>query len=352
MKLKRVRIEHFKCIRELEMDFAVQGGDGLRPLTLLVGDNGSGKTTVLQAIAYVLSRARMGGVAPPGLWTGFLPERISSLGKTKVDMLVSFSPAELDVLNVSMLDRARKTGARAPLVQGEVRLLYAEGGLTSPDGPFGVAQFAERRRIEEQARTEPSLRERLKALGDVFWFDQYRSLGTTSLGAGPPGQVSWEAGVQQMREFLIGQYTYHVSTKKGAALDLIPELESRLAGLFPGVRFAGIEPKANVAMPKSKDFYFLLASNGKRFDIAEMSSGEQALFVLLCDFVRMNIAHSIVLIDELELHLHPPQQQAILAALPKIGPDCQFIVTTHSDYIAGVIPNEEIIRLPGGRPCL
>jgi predicted ATP-binding protein involved in virulence len=83
-----------------------------------------------------------------------------------------------------------------------------------------------------------------------------------------------------------------------------------------------------------------------------MSSGEQAVFPLIFEFTRQNIAKSIVLIDELELHLHPPQQQALLSALRKLGPDCQFIISTHSPYLEKAIPEEEEIRLPGGRRCL
>jgi predicted ATP-dependent endonuclease of OLD family len=83
-----------------------------------------------------------------------------------------------------------------------------------------------------------------------------------------------------------------------------------------------------------------------------MSSGEQAVFPLIYEFVRLDIAKSLVLIDELELHLHPPQQQALLGALPKIGRDCQFIITTHSPYLADVIPTENEVRLDGGRRSL
>jgi predicted ATP-binding protein involved in virulence len=100
------------------------------------------------------------------------------------------------------------------------------------------------------------------------------------------------------------------------------------------------------------DHYFIMEREGKKFDIAEMSSGEQAVFTILYEFVSNDIKNGIILIDELELHLHPPEQQALLAALRKIGPDCQFIITTHSPYIEGAIPDEHEIRLPGGRSCL
>jgi predicted ATP-dependent endonuclease of OLD family len=79
-----------------------------------------------------------------------------------------------------------------------------------------------------------------------------------------------------------------------------------------------------------------------------MSSGEQAVFSVMYDFVRQRIAHSVVLIDELELHLHPPQQQSLYNALRKIGPSCQFILTSHSPYLDDIISAEDKIRLYEG----
>ena len=93
----------------------------------------------------------------------------------------------------------------------------------------------------------------------------------------------------------------------------------------------------------------MLERDGKVYDISEMSSGEQAIFEMLYEFVRLRISKSIVLIDELELHLHPPQQQAMLAALPQLGDDCQYIITTHSPYLEDVIPVEHTVRIDRGR---
>lgn len=53
----------------------------------------------------------------------------------------------------------------------------------------------------------------------------------------------------------------------------------------------------------------------------------------------------MILIDELELHLHPPMQQAFLQALFKLGKNNQFIITTHSDYVEQIVPESNIIRL-------
>jgi predicted ATP-dependent endonuclease of OLD family len=72
-----------------------------------------------------------------------------------------------------------------------------------------------------------------------------------------------------------------------------------------------------------------------------MSSGEQVIFSMLYQFVSQNIARSIILIDE--LHLHPPQQQALYANLYKLAPECQFIITTHSPYLEDIFLDNEIV---------
>ena len=147
-------------------------------------------------------------------------------------------------------------------------------------------------------------------------------------------------------------WTYHVSRGKQEAKDLIAPLEKRFNEVFPGTSFVGVEPRENVTERRANDFYFLFERDGKVYDLAEMSSGEQAVFPFIYDFVRLEIAKSIILIDELELHLHPPEQQAMLGLLRRLGPDCQYIITTHSRTIETVIPDEHEVRLEGGRRCL
>lgn len=131
----------------------------------------------------------------------------------------------------------------------------------------------------------------------------------------------------------------------------LARVEEQYAQVFAGVRFDGTEPRSPDGSG-GPDSYVWLQRKDRRYDIAEMSSGEQAVFSILYEFVRQSIGSSIVLIDELELHLHPPEQQRLLASLRRLGPRCQFIVTTHSPYLESVTPNEEEIRLEGGQRCL
>jgi predicted ATP-dependent endonuclease of OLD family len=73
-----------------------------------------------------------------------------------------------------------------------------------------------------------------------------------------------------------------------------------------------------------------------------MSAGERVIFPILIDFANWNINNSIIIIDELELHLHPPLQQALVDLLPRLGKNNQFIITTHSEDVAAMFHRKDI----------
>ncbi|WP_407885075.1 AAA family ATPase [Scytonema sp. NUACC26] len=90
----------------------------------------------------------------------------------------------------------------------------------------------------------------------------------------------------------------------------------------------------------------------RKYDIVEMSAGEQTVFLFLYEFVRQQIAYSVVLIDEIEFNLHPSAAQFLVSQLHKIAPTCQFIFTTHSKAVSDVVSESDTYRLLGGALCL
>lgn len=84
--------------------------------------------------------------------------------------------------------------------------------------------------------------------------------------------------------------------------------------------------------------------NGKRLTVNQLSGGELNLIAMIGDLARrMAIANpdsikplegsGIVLIDEIDLHLHPGWQQMIVPKLLNVFPNCQFIISTHSPHV-------------------
>ena len=86
-----------------------------------------------------------------------------------------------------------------------------------------------------------------------------------------------------------------------------------------------------------------------------MSMGYAAIFDIVGDLMmRMESQHSyelegIVLIDEIETHLHVELQRAIVPILTELFPNLQFVLTTHSPFILSSTPNSVVYDLESGR---
>ena len=91
----------------------------------------------------------------------------------------------------------------------------------------------------------------------------------------------------------------------------------------------------------------------RELNVNQLSDGEKCLLAMVGDLARrLAIANpgleeplegnGIVLIDEIELHLHPQWQREVIPALNKTFPNCQFIVTTHSPQVISHVKPEGI----------
>jgi len=100
----------------------------------------------------------------------------------------------------------------------------------------------------------------------------------------------------------------------------------------------------------------VVTKNDRELRIEQLSDGEKCLLAMVGDLARRlaianpsqdNPLHGegVVLIDEVDLHLHPQWQRMILPRLMKTFPNCQFIVTTHSPQILGEIKSEHVFIL-------
>lgn len=98
-----------------------------------------------------------------------------------------------------------------------------------------------------------------------------------------------------------------------------------------------------------KDYSFHIQTEGKSFKFTELSAGYSAALDIVADLilkmqsqdsvVRAYEKEGIVLIDEIETHLHLELQRMVLPILTTIFPNIQFIVTTHSPFILNSLEN-------------
>ena len=133
------------------------------------------------------------------------------------------------------------------------------------------------------------------------------------------------------------KYKRHLEFVNLAIKTLVPEIE-------------------NIEVDRSSGKARIMVDNfGNRVNIAQLSQGQKMLVALSGDLARRLVklnpnsenplhSHGIVVIDEIELHLHPRWQQEILINLQKTFPNLQFIVTTHSPQVLSTI-DKDCIRI-------
>jgi len=98
-----------------------------------------------------------------------------------------------------------------------------------------------------------------------------------------------------------------------------------------------------------KDYSFTINQAGRKFGFNELSDGYSAVIDIVADLIikmqeqnsltRAYEKEGIVLIDEVETHLHLKLQRLILPMLTQIFPNIQFIVTTHSPFVLSSLDN-------------
>ena len=96
--------------------------------------------------------------------------------------------------------------------------------------------------------------------------------------------------------------------------------------------------------------------NGKPLTVNQLSDGEKCLMALVGDLARrMSIANparenplegeGVILIDEIDLHLHPKWQRMIIPKLLEVFPNAQFIISTHSPHVITQVQPESLFLL-------
>ena len=111
------------------------------------------------------------------------------------------------------------------------------------------------------------------------------------------------------------------------------------------------EPQTTLVLDKGR----------KMLDVRMLSDGERSMIALVLDLARrltlanpnlddpLREGRGVVLIDEIDLHLHPRWQRTIVDKLTRTFPNCQFIATTHSPQIVGEISPDNIILIENGK---
>ncbi|MGD9101266.1 MAG: AAA family ATPase [Anaerolineae bacterium] len=104
-------------------------------------------------------------------------------------------------------------------------------------------------------------------------------------------------------------------------------------------------------------FRFRVEQNGMELSVEQLSDGTRSFLSWPLDYLmrasRVNwlrpadsaVAPGLILVDEIDAHLHPEWQRRVMAAVGKLLPETYIIATTHSPFVLGATEDAQIFRI-------
>lgn len=338
MKIQRLSLLNFRGLARLELDFTER-------TTAFVGVNGVGKSTILDALAIAMSQLT---------WRiNSMPFRARPIALDDIRNGSEFARIEVTVeLRGQSITWAivtnRKKGKQAdPLRRSELDALNAavrelenewdKATSEPPDSynlPLAVYYDVNRAALEVPLRVKEKL-------------------------AHNPHEVYQDAldhGGADFKRFFIWFRNFEdaeneARTDNVAFRDRGLEAARTAIAAFTGFEGVRVRRKPKMRMTVSK--------GGDEFNVLQLSDGERNMLALVGDMARRlsvlnpglknpNEGAGVVLIDEIDLHLHPRWQREVMGKLAKTFPNCQFVISTHSPQVIGELRPESVVLLRDG----
>jgi predicted ATP-binding protein involved in virulence len=321
-------------------------------LTVLIGNNGSGKTTILDALAGCLQ---------------YMKEQVQDRSQTEV-----FKNADIRVANdVDTFDILTKFTEPSLTI---LKAQFVRNGTTSInftkkekkdegwqeieiDAPDGEMEYI----IKDWKKANESI--------EILAYYPCESISVENGTASKFNPFKLEEAYDDvlngrfnfgiLKDWLIYQYNIKQEVGENAFFDRIAALVTGENGIlndedstqnFTQLRITYLKPEE----PKGS---LSFVKNDAAISELQLSSGEKMLFALVADIARRLIianpkskdplkeGSGVVLIDEIDLHLHPRWQRKVIGKLQAIFPNVQFVVTTHSALVLENVEAEQIFIL-------
>ena len=289
--------------------------------TVLLGENGTGKTTVLEAIWALHGVARAGGL--------FLGRATIAFAK------------ELRELSQTDPDRHDPVVRTAYTIASLLRRGAEEDGAAVLRGCDGTFRTPPTRHWKQELK-DGELRQRKFAGGHfptrLYEVDRVRSGLKRELGTGRAvGTVGPEQWLRDLDYKRLRSKEHADERRYRKALEIVCDL-------LPNVSDATLEESSGDAFEPPRAF-FLSTPDETWLPLSRLAFGYQTLFSLAVNHAARLMYHygdssdplaqsAVLLVDEIELHLHPKMQREVMSKLSEWFPGTQFIVTTHSPLVA------------------
>lgn len=330
MKIQEIHIQNFRGIEDLRVT------DIDSQMNLIVGINGAGKTSILDSLAILLSWliARMKSTSAKGMSPLDADVRLGAKEPCALDVTLDNGVSWSICKSKSFASRKKQGSCKtdfarmSELANSIVR--NAEAGGNVPVIMYYPVERAIATAPVNQHKTEP-----------VIW-DVYTN--ALSGNADFRSLFEWYRRQEDVENEMIRDHSEY----RDKSLDVI---RRAIHVFFPDFSELRVRRRPNQAMVVTK--------GEKVIEFTQLSQGEKCYLSLVCDIARrLAIANpllenplegeGIVLIDEVDLHLHPKWQSEIASKLMEVFPHCQFFLTTHSAQVLSDLRRTQIIPINGG----
>lgn len=337
MIIKRITLTNYRRFDKFVMNFNSD-------LTVIVARNGKGKTTVLEAVAAAL-----------GPFVGAF-----DLGKSEHILRTDarYSRLGSDFDNEQNFPVIIAAEALNPEVQWQ-RALNSPKGRTTIKEAAPLANLGNK--LQTELRSNPNIKLPIICYypSSRLWINHKdssrKSVISTSRTLGYEDCLSAASSFKQMQKW-IKDVTASIQQEKEFKGYENSTLKQRLAGVQNAVnQVLAIEGWQHFHYSFAHAELVMWHADHGLLPISMLSDGVRAVISLTADLAfrcaRLNgflgeqaplETAGIVLIDEVDLHLHPAWQQNILASLQSAFPQVQFIVTTHSPQVISTVEHNKI----------
>ena len=374
MKLTKITLKNYRCYRSLSIDLHEQ-------TTVLVANNGQGKTAILDAIRVALwpyvsqfDLAKSSFVDPANNIT------IDDVRIVKTSDVSS--PATIGMLNEMARQMPCSVKAEGNYGKGETsweryRDSEATKSRTKGDEPYRKLK-AYAKQLQQAARNLEAPPQSLPVFG---YYGTGRLWKEKRLTEAKKGRKSNDEGIRTFafRDCLDPASSYRQFEEWFRAA-YIKMLENQLQKLQQGETFPDVDPKLKTPVKVVQDAVnevlkpvgwqnlqfglqdkalVLRHKDYGVMKVEQLSDGIKNILALVADIAYRCVllnghlgetaateSTGIVMIDKVDMHLHPQSQQTIIGSLQAAFPNIQFVLTTHSPQVLSTVPAEciRIIR--------
>lgn len=303
--IKQLKLKNIRGFRELNLDLS-NGEQNARMKTLIIGKNGTGKTTLLRCITL--------GLCDPADGNSLIAEPIGRL------VAENSKTAQISIELCSNKKIQKSYNIDTKLMSMPDKEIVNSQSQTDMGKNLFVCGYGAGRSTYERSEG----------------FREYRIIDSAySLFQYETGMTNTELTLRRLRDF-VGEKRYD-ETMKGIK------------------KVLNLSSKDQINLPKGGGVEISGPSIGKNIPLEGWADGYRITFNWIMDVyawaMRANNVTSsggiegILLIDELEQHIHPAMQADILPRLSYLFPDLQIIATTHSPLLLLGAASNEIISL-------